>query len=195
MSLRRLCVFCGSRPGRRREYAQAAAALGRLLAARGTSLVYGGGGIGLMGTVADSVMGAGGSVIGVIPEALARKEVAHAGVTELRVVPSMHARKAMMAELSDAFVALPGGFGTFEELFEVLTWAQLGLHAKPIGLLNVGGYFDALVALVEHAVGEGFIQPEQRALFVSAESPEDLLARLAEHHPPAAPPWISSEET
>jgi uncharacterized protein (TIGR00730 family) len=195
MSFRSLCVFCGSRRGRRDEYEHAAVTLGRLLARDGTTLVYGGGGVGLMGSVADAVMAAGGSVIGVIPEALATKEVAHGGVTELRVVPSMHARKAMMAELSDGFVAMPGGLGTFEELFEILTWAQLGIHAKPVGLLNVGGYFDALIALVEHAIDEGFIHPDQRALFVSAPTPEALLARLAEHTPPRARPWVSPEET
>jgi uncharacterized protein (TIGR00730 family) len=195
MTFRSLCVFCGSRRGHRHEYEDAAVTLGRLLARDGTTLVYGGGGIGLMGSVADAVMAAGGSVIGVIPEALATKEVAHAGVTELRVVPSRHARKAMMADLSDAFIAMPGGFGTFEELFEILTWGQLGIHAKPVGLLNVGGYFDALVALVEHAIGEGFIHPDQRALFVAAPTPEALLARLAEHRPPRALPWVSAEET
>jgi uncharacterized protein (TIGR00730 family) len=195
MSFRSLCVFCGSRRGRRDEYEDAAVTLGRLLARDGTTLVYGGGSVGLMGSVADAVMAAGGSVIGVIPESLATKEVAHAGITELRVVPSMHARKAMMADLSDGFVAMPGGFGTFEELFEILTWAQLGIHAKPVGLLNVGGYFDALIALVEHAIGEGFIHPDQRALFVPAPTPEALLARLAEHTPPRARPWISPEQT
>lgn len=195
MTFRSLCVFCGSRPGRRREYEEAALALGRRLAAGGTTLVFGGGSVGLMGSVANAVMAAGGTVIGVIPDALATKEVAHFGVSELRVVPTMHARKAMMAELAEGFVALPGGFGTFEELFEILTWAQLGIHAKPIGLLNTGGYFDALLALVDHAIAEGFIHADQRALLVAADTPDALLLRLAAHHPPRSMPWVLPEET
>jgi len=195
MSLRSVCVFCGSRPGRRPEYEDAARALGRRLAADGVRLIYGGGGVGLMGTLATAVMEAGGTVIGVIPDPLATKEVAHAGVTEMRVVPSMHARKALMADLADGFIAMPGGLGTFEEVFEILTWAQLGIHAKPIGLVNTGGYFDALIALVEHAIGEGFIHPEQRALFVDAPTPETLMPRLLKHHPPAAFQWVSREQT
>jgi uncharacterized protein (TIGR00730 family) len=195
MSLRSVCVFCGSRPGRRPEYEDAARALGRRLAADGVRLIYGGGGIGLMGTLATAVMEAGGTVIGVIPDPLATREVAHAGVTEMRVVPSMHARKALMADLADGFIAMPGGLGTFEEVFEILTWAQLGIHAKPIGLVNTGGYFDALIALVEHAIGEGFIHPEQRALFVDAPTPETLMPRLLKHHPPAAFQWVSREQT
>jgi len=195
MSLRSVCVFCGSRPGRRPEYEDAARALGRRLAADGVRLIYGGGGVGLMGTLATAVMEGGGTVIGVIPDPLATREVAHAGVTEMRVVPSMHARKALMADLADGFIAMPGGLGTFEEVFEILTWAQLGIHAKPIGLVNTGGYFDALIALVEHAIGEGFIHPEQRALFVDAPTPETLMPRLLKHHPPAAFQWVSREQT
>jgi len=195
MSLRSVCVFCGSRPGRRPEYEDAARALGRRLAADGVRLIYGGGGVGLMGTLATAVMEGGGTVIGVIPDPLATREVAHAGVTEMRVVPSMHARKALMADLADGFIAMPGGLGTFEEVFEILTWAQLGIHAKPIGLVNTGGYFDALIALVEHAIGEGFIHPEQRALFVDAPTPETLMPRLLTHHPPAAFQWVSREQT
>jgi uncharacterized protein (TIGR00730 family) len=195
MSLRSVCVFCGSRSGRRPEYEDAARALGRRLAADGVRLIYGGGGVGLMGTLATAVMEAGGTVIGVIPDPLATREVAHAGVTEMRVVPSMHARKALMADLADGFIAMPGGLGTFEEVFEILTWAQLGIHAKPIGLVNTGGYFDALIALVDHAIGEGFIHPEQRALFVDAPTPETLLPRLLEHRPPAAFQWVSREQT
>jgi len=195
MNLRSVCVFCGSRAGRRPEYEQAAVALGRRLAQDGIRLIYGGGGTGLMGTLATTVMEAGGAVVGVIPEPLATKEVAHGGVTEMRVVPSMHARKALMAELADAFIALPGGLGTLEEILEILTWAQLGIHAKPIGLLNTAGYFDALIALVEHAIGEGFIHPDQRALFIDAPTPDALLPRLAEHRPPAAFQWVSREQT
>jgi uncharacterized protein (TIGR00730 family) len=194
MSFRSVCVFCGSRRGRKAEYQELAVLLGRRLAADGTTLVYGGGSVGLMGSVADAVMAAGGSVIGVIPEALATKEVAHAGVTELRVVPSMHARKAMMADLSEAFIALPGGLGTFDELFEILTWAQLGIHAKPVGLLNVAGYFDALLALVDHSIAEGFIHDDQRGLFVAGGTIDELLASLARHHPPPTLPWVAREE-
>lgn len=195
MSFRSVCVFCGSREGRREEYHSAAVALGALLARRQTTLVYGGGSVGLMGVVATTVMQAGGRVIGVIPEALAAKEVAHDGLTELRVVPTMHARKALMAELSDTFIAMPGGLGTFEELFEIVTWSQLGIHSKPVGLLNVGGYFDALLALVDHATREGFVDPEQRAIFVESDRPEELLDRLARHRPPAAMAWVRPEET
>jgi uncharacterized protein (TIGR00730 family) len=195
MSFGRICVFCGSSPGRRPEYAEAAAAMGALLAARGLTLVYGGGRVGLMGAVADAVLAAGGRVVGVIPEAIATKEVAHRGVTELHVVPSMHARKALMAELADAFIALPGGFGTFEELFEIVTWAQLGIHAKPLGLLNVAGYFDGLKAMVDHAAGEGFIDADQRDLIAQAAEPEALLALLAHHRPRPLRRWVRPEET
>jgi uncharacterized protein (TIGR00730 family) len=190
-----VCVFCGSHSGGRPEYGKAAEGLGALLAARGLRLVYGGGSTGLMGVVANAMLAAGGHVLGVIPESLATKEVAHFGVTELRVVASMHARKAAMADAADAFIALPGGFGTFEELFEVVTWAQLGLHAKPIGVLNVDGFFDGLLALVDHAIAEGFILPGQRALLVEAPTAAALLDRLATHHPLPAPRWVTREET
>jgi uncharacterized protein (TIGR00730 family) len=195
MNLRSVCVFCGSKVGGRAEYAEAAAALGLRLARDGTTVVYGGGSVGLMGTVANAALAAEGHVIGVIPQALATKELAHAGVTELRVVPSMHTRKAMMADLADAFVALPGGFGTFEELFEIVTWAQLGIHAKPIGLLNVAGYYDHLLALIDHAAAEGFIHPDNRGLVLAASSPDDLITRLAAYRPPVVPPWVTREET
>ena len=164
MSLRQLCVFCGSKVGSDERYRMAAVELGQLLARKGIGLVYGGGSIGLMGVIADAVLAEGGEVIGVIPESLATEELLHPGVTEMHVVSSMHARKALMAELSDAFVALPGGFGTFEEFFEVVTWSQLGLHRKLTGLLNVGGYYDPLVRLVDHAVQEGFIKLKHRSL-------------------------------
>src|SRR5499426_3609877 len=171
----RVCVFCGSQAGTNGLYRQAATDMGRLLALRGYGLVYGGGHVGLMGVIADAVLASGGQVIGVIPDSLVARELAHTGLTELEVVPSMHARKARMAELADAFIALPGGYGTFEELFEVITWAQLGLHRKPIALLNVGGYFDALKALVEHAITEGFIRSEHRDLLTIADDPGMLL--------------------
>lgn len=166
-----------------------------MLAQRGHGLVYGGGSVGLMGVVADAVLIGGGEVIGVIPEALATKELAHPNITIMHVVPSMHARKARMAELSDAFIAMPGGFGTFEELFEVITWAQLGIHRKPIGLLNVAGYFDPLMELVEHAIAEGFIKPEHRQLIVVCDQPATLLDNLAHHQMPAVRKWITPEET
>ena len=177
--LRRLCVFCGSKVGTDERYRTAAVDLGRLLVRERIGLVYGGGSIGLMGVIADAVLAEGGEVIGVIPESLATEELLHPGVADMRVVGSMHARKALMAELSDAFIAMPGGFGTFEEFFEVVTWSQLKLHHKLTGLLNVGGYYDPLVRLVDHAVQEGFIKPQHRSLLVIEERPEMLLNRLA----------------
>jgi hypothetical protein len=193
--VKRVCVFCGSSEGRDPRYREAARSVGHALARRGLGLVYGGGGIGLMRVVADAVMDHGGSVIGVIPQGLAAREVAHRGVTEMRVVPSMHARKALMAELADSFLTLPGGFGTFEELFESVTWAQLGIHKKPLGLLNVAGYFDDLVGLVDHAVAEGFVPAASRGLIVVGEEPEALLDRLAAYETPAGPAWITASES
>lgn len=178
MRMRRLCVFCGSKVGTDERYRAAAIDFGKLLVREKVGLVYGGGSIGLMGVIADSVLADGGEVIGVIPESLATEELLHPGVADMRVVSSMHARKALMAELSDAFVAMPGGFGTFEEFFEVVTWSQLGLHRKLTGLLNVGGYYDPLVRLVDHAVQEGFIKPKHRGLLVIEERPDVLLGRL-----------------
>ena len=157
MTLQRVCIFCGSRPGARPEYAAAARALGQLLAARQIGLVYGGASVGIMGVLADAVMEAGGTVDGVIPDSMVERELAHPGITRVHQVRSMHERKALMARLSDGFVALPGGAGTLDELFEILTWAQLGIHSKPIGLLDVGGYWQPLLAFLRHAVGEGFI--------------------------------------
>lgn len=188
-------MFCGSSPGVRPEYAEAARALGTLLAERGIGLVYGGGKVGLMGTVADAVLAGGGEAVGVIPEALMAREVGHAGLTELHVVRSMHERKALMAELADAFVALPGGFGTWEEFCEVLTWAQLGLHVKPFGLLDVAGYYAPFVALCDHAVGEGFVRPEHRRLVLEADEPRRMLALLEGFRPPAVEKWIGPDET
>jgi len=188
-TLRSICVFCGSQLGVRPEYAAAAGSFGRLLAERGIRLVYGAGKVGLMGVLADAALAAGGEVIGVIPQMLVDRELAHRGLTDLRLVGSMHERKALMAELSDAFVALPGGLGTYEELCEVLTWAQLGFHDKPCGCLNVLGYFDPLTRLLDHAVSEGFLLGEQRQLFISASDADELLARLSSRGTRAAQQW------
>jgi uncharacterized protein (TIGR00730 family) len=188
--MRRVCVFTGSSPGHRDEYRAAACDFGRELAARGVELVYGGAAVGLMGAVADAVLAAGGRVTGVIPEALVAREVAHAGLSDLRVVASMHERKAAMADLSDAFVALPGGWGTLDELFEVLTWAQLGLHAKPCGLLNAGGYFDKLLAFMDHMVDEGFVKPAFRPMLAVSGSAAELLTLLAGYRAPAIEKWV-----
>ncbi len=193
--MQRLCVFCGSSVGTRTVYAEAARQLGKALAARGVGLVYGGGHVGLMGILADSVLELGGSVIGVIPQALVDKELAQAGLTQLHVVTTMHQRKALMADLADGFMALPGAFGTADELFEILTWAQLGLHAKPIGLLNVAGYFDPLRAWLDHAVREGFLRSAHRRLLLEAEDSERLLDLLEQYRPVAeTPKWIDERD-
>jgi len=181
--MQRICVYTGSNVGRRVEYQQAAYALGRELTARGLGLVYGGGRAGLMGVVADSVFSAGGEVIGVMPRNLFPREIANLQVTKLYDAGSMHERKAMMAELSDGFIALPGGFGTFDEFFEMLTWAQLGIHHKPIGILNIAHYFDPLLALIEHAVTEGFVKDEHAHMIITAENPGDLLDAFAAYTP------------
>jgi uncharacterized protein (TIGR00730 family) len=178
MPTRRICVFTGSRHGSRSDYAQAAAALGRELVERDYGLVYGGGNVGLMNVVANTVLERMGNVIGVIPNSLVSKEVAHRGLTELRVVGSMHERKALMAELSDGFIAMPGGIGTMEEFFEVLSWAQLGLHEKPCGLLNVAGYYDSLITFLDQAVAKDFIKPKHRALMIVEEDSTALLDRF-----------------
>lgn len=192
--MRRVCVFCGSSPGRDLTYAAQAAALARELVRRGMGLVFGGGSVGLMGVLADHALAAGGQVTGVIPHGLAVRELAHRGVADMRVVPTMHARKALMAELADGFVALPGGLGTFEELLEIGTWGQLGIHRKPIGLLNVAGYYDPLVTLMDHAAAEGFVTAPNRGLFVVEKDAARLLDRLADHVPPPGPAWITPEE-
>ena len=176
--LKRLCVFCGSSRGIRSEYAEAVRALGSLLAAREIGLVFGGGRVGLMGELADAALDAGGEVIGVLPKSFGLKEVAHPRVEDIRIVGSMHERKAMMLELSDGFVAAPGGYGTLDELFEILTWRQLGLHEKPCGLLDVEGYFDSLLAFLDSSVSECFVRPEHREMLLVAERPEDLVDRL-----------------
>jgi uncharacterized protein (TIGR00730 family) len=180
MQMRRLCVFCGSSSGNDPRYAQAARELGKLLVARRVGLVFGAGHIGLMGVIADAVLEAGGEAIGVIPQVLVDKELAHRSLTDLRIVPGMHERKAAMAALAHAFVALPGGYGTADEWFEMLTWAQLRLHDKPIGVLNVNGFFDPLLAWLDRAVDDGFVKPAHRRLLVVAKTPEQLLDSLFE---------------
>jgi uncharacterized protein (TIGR00730 family) len=186
-ALRSVCVFSGSSPGARPSYTRTANALGREVAARGMRLVYGGASVGLMGAVADAALAAGGEVVGVIPQHLMDREVAHHGLTELRVTASMHERKALMADLADGFVALPGGLGTLEELAEILTWSQLGLQSKPCGLLDVEGFFDPLLAFLDHTVTERFVSAEHRALVLAADRPDVLLDRLAgwQARPPA----------
>ena len=191
----RVCVFCGSKFGRDDCYRQSAVELGRLLVNDGWGLVYGGGSVGLMGVIADAVLAEGGDVIGVLPEKMATKELLHTGVPDMRLVPNMHARKALMAELSDAFIAMPGGLGTFEELFEIVTWAQLGLHRKNIGLLNAGGYFDPLVRSIDHAVQEGFVKPQNRDLIIVEERADVLLKRLVSHQMPEVRRWLGPDET
>jgi len=189
VNLKRVCVYCGSNSGSLPAFAGAARELGAALARRGLGLVYGGGCVGLMGLVADAVVGQGGEVIGVIPEVLAKREIAHFGLKDLRVVATIHERKALMAELADAFIALPGGFGTMEEFCEVLTWAQLGLHHKPLGLLNVAGFYDPLMAFFDHAVERNFIRPAHRQLVHAETTPDRLLDLLAQPQAPALPKW------
>jgi uncharacterized protein (TIGR00730 family) len=190
MNFQRICVFCGSNSGTNPAYRDAAVAMGRLLAQRGIEVVYGAGNVGLMGILADAALAAGGKVIGVIPEALMAKEVGHLGLTELRIVKSMHERKAIMSDLSDAFIAMPGGFGTFEEFCEVVTWSQLGIQSKPCGLLNVEGYYGPLLQLFDHAVSEGFLRPENRNLVLAECEPERLLQSMASFLPIPAEKWI-----
>ncbi|SPK72971.1 conserved protein of unknown function [Cupriavidus taiwanensis] len=177
--MKSVCVYCGSSPGNRPEYAQGARRLGRTLAESGLTLVYGGGKVGLMGIVADAVLEHGGHAVGIIPEALMQKEVGHRGLTELHVVRNMHERKQMMADRADAFVAMPGGVGTFEELFETFTWLQLGYHAKPVGLLNLAGFYDGMLGFLSHAVREGFLKRVHAELLHVGDTPAGLLAQLA----------------
>jgi uncharacterized protein (TIGR00730 family) len=193
--IRSVCVYCGSSPGRLEAYSTAARALAKALVDRNIRLVYGGASVGIMGLLADTVLQLGGQAVGVIPEALARKEIAHKHLTELRITRSMHERKSVMAELSDGFIALPGGIGTLEELFEIWTWAQLGLHDKPCGLLNVEGYFDALITFLDHAIAEQFVQPAQGSRLLVEGSAGPLLDRFLAYVPPAATKWIESTET
>jgi uncharacterized protein (TIGR00730 family) len=189
-----LCVFCGANHGKRPAYRAAAQQLGELLARRSTTLVYGGGNVGLMGTIADACLAKGGRVIGVIPKALAEKEIAHAGLTEMHVVGSMHERKALMADFADAFLSLPGGFGTWDEFCEALTWSQLGLQKKACAFLNVEGYYDALFALAERAAEDGFIRAEHRQLLLVDTDPERLLDRLQTFEVPYVPKWVDKSE-
>jgi len=190
MNFQRICVFCGSNLGINPAYSRAAEELGLLLVDRGIELVYGGGDVGLMGVLADSVLEAGGRVIGVIPDSLMAKEVGHLGLTELRIVKSMHERKAVMSDLSDGFIALPGGFGTIEEFCEVVTWSQLGIQSKPCGVLNVAGYYDPLLELFDQSVTEGFLRVENRALVLEDRGPESLLQKMASFVPIPADKWI-----
>jgi uncharacterized protein (TIGR00730 family) len=193
--MKRIGVFCGSSNGFQPVYAEAARTLGKILANRRIGLVYGGGNVGLMGTIADAVLEAGGEVIGVIPEALVGRELAHRTVTELIVVRSMHDRKAKMAALSDGFVAMPGGYGTFEEFCEIITWAQLGMHRKPCAILNVEGYYDPLLALFDRAVTEGFVHPSNRRLVLQETDPHRLLDVLAGYTPPQTEKWIDRDDS
>ena len=192
--LRRVCVFCGSNPGRDPRFLEAARQLGRTLARGGIGLVYGGASVGLMGAVADAALDAGGDVVGVIPRALAEKEVAHRGLPDLRVVGSMHERKALMAELSDGFVALPGGAGTLEELFEVWTWAQLGYHDKPCGLLDVAGFYAKLTEFLDGATAQGFMKAPHRDMLLVADTADDLLDRFRAYAAPQVGKWITADE-
>jgi uncharacterized protein (TIGR00730 family) len=190
----RICVYTGSSPGAHPGYAEAAALLGRTLAAQDLGLVYGGATVGLMGVVADAALAAGGEVVGVIPKALFEKEIGHEGLTELRVVGSMHERKMLMADLADGFVALPGGYGTLEEFMEVLSWAQLSIHEKPCALLNVGGFFEPLLHLFDRAVEEGFVHPDHRSLVLAGQEPENLLDAMEGYSPPKTKKWVTPGE-
>ncbi|MDH1265587.1 TIGR00730 family Rossman fold protein [Pseudomonas sp. GD03944] len=193
MTLRSICVFCGASPGAHPIYRQAAEALGRHLAEQGVRVIYGGGAVGLMGVVADAAMAAGGEVVGIIPQSLERAEIGHTGLTRLEVVDTMHTRKARMAELSDAFIALPGGLGTLEELFEVWTWGQLGYHSKPLGLLDVNGFYAKLGDFLDHLVQERFVRAEHRGMLQLSETPDDLLHKLRHWQPSVAPKWVDRQ--
>ena len=188
--IKSLCVYCGSSPGATPAYAQAARGLAQAMAEQNISLVYGGGNVGLMGIIADEMMRLGGQATGVIPEALLKKELGHNGLTQLHIVKDMHERKAMMADLSDGFIAMPGGIGTLEELFEVFTWAQLGFHQKPIGLLNVDGFYDGLLQFIQHMVSQRFLKGEQAGLLMAEAQAEDLLQRFKSFVPTHVPKWL-----
>ncbi len=189
-----LCVYCGSRDGAKPAYVEGARGLGRLMAAREITLVYGGGSVGMMGAIADAVLDHGGEAIGIIPYGLNRREMTHQGLTRLEIVDDMHERKALMAEEADAFAALPGGFGTLEELFEALTWGQLGIHKKPCGLLDTAGYWDPLLQMLEHCLEEGFIDQTQRDLVLEADTPEAMLDRILAYDPPEETIWIQKRQ-
>jgi hypothetical protein len=192
--MKSVCVFCGSNPGNDPVYAEGARAMGREIARRGLILVYGGGAVGLMGIVADAALQAGGEVHGVIPRALRDKEVGHHHLTRLEIVDTMHIRKARMADLSDGFIAMPGGIGTFEELFEIWTWGQLGIHSKPLGLLNVAGFYDPLAAFLDGTVEAGFLKQTHRAMAMTDTRPETLLDRMEQYVPAAVIKWVEKEE-
>lgn len=194
MNIKKICVYCGSSPGKNPAYLQAAESLARVMCERGIGLVYGGAAIGVMGAVANAVLEGGGEAIGVIPSSLAVKEVAHSNLTELHVVASMHDRKAMMAELSDGFIALPGGWGTLEEIFEILTWAQLGFHHKPCGLLNVGGYYDGLIGFLDNAFEQQFVNELCRPMLMKSREPASLLDQFAEYRAPKVRKWVGEDE-
>jgi uncharacterized protein (TIGR00730 family) len=191
--MKRICVFCGSSAGSQPEYRACAEQLGAELTRRKIGLVYGGGNVGLMGAIADSVLEAGGEAIGVIPEHLMTREIGHDRLTKLHIVRSMHERKALMADLSDAFIALPGGFGTLEEFFEVLTWSQLGLHARPCGIVNALGYYAPLLRMLDHAVDERFLKPQNRALLIARETPSDLLQAFEDWRPVHVEKWLDRD--
>lgn len=193
VSLHRICVFCGSNAGTRPIYSAVARHLGETMARRGIGLVTGGGKVGLMGAVADAVLAAGGEAIGVIPEQLVAREIAHAGLTDLRIVRTMHERKALMADLADAFIALPGGYGTLDEFCEALTWSQLGIHKNPCGLLNVDGYWDSLLETFDRAVAEGFLRPENRQLVLTATDADSMLTALENFRPVSVEKWITEQ--
>lgn len=194
MSLKNICVYCGSNAGNDPVYQEQAQALGHALVERGLGLVYGGARVGIMGVVADAVLAAGGRAIGVLPEALMKKELAHRGLTELHVVKSMHERKTIMAERSNGFIAMPGGIGTLEEIFEVWTWSQLGFHNKPCGLLNVAGFYDKLAGFLDHAADSGFMQPQHRQMLALENDPNRLLDHFAQYQAPTVSKWIKSDE-
>ena len=193
--MRRVCVFCGSGVGKSPDYVTATRALAKHLVSEGIGIVFGGAKVGLMGVLADTALAAGGKVIGVIPQALVDREAAHTEVTELRVVSSMHERKATMEKLSDGFIALPGGYGTLEEILEILTWGQLGIHAKPSGFLNVRNYYDKFLTFLEDGVEDGFVRPGHRELFVSSSDPVELVQKMKEYKAPAVKKWITHEQT
>ncbi|MCR2745614.1 TIGR00730 family Rossman fold protein [Limnobacter parvus] len=188
--MKNICVYCGSSPGNQPTYAEGAKSLARALVENNFGLVYGGSNLGLMGVVAEEVLALGGRAIGIIPETLVSKELAHPALTELFVTRNMHERKAMMAEMSDGFIALPGGLGTFEELFEILTWGQLSFHNKPVGVLNVNGYYDGLLSFLDHASAEAFIRPQHRSMLMATSCASELLAAFKQYQAPAVVKWV-----
>ncbi|MGO4674757.1 TIGR00730 family Rossman fold protein [Bosea sp. 2YAB26] len=193
--MKSVCIFCGSNPGNDEVYVAGARAMGAEIARRGLTLVYGGGAVGLMGTVANAALAAGGEVHGIIPRALREKEIGHNGLTRLEVVDTMHTRKARMAELSDGFIAMPGGIGTFEEIFEIWTWGQLGIHTKPLGFLNIGGFYDPLATFLDNTVEAGFLKQNHRAMAMTDTEPATLLERMDQYVPSATFKWVEKEET